>query len=50
MNPNKPTTIDEYIAEFPQETQVILQQVRAIFKKQLQMQKKRSVTPFQHSL
>lgn len=33
MTPNKPNTIDEYLAGFPQETQLILEQVRATIRK-----------------
>ena len=33
MMPGKPTNIDEYIAEFPKETQIILEKIRTIIKK-----------------
>jgi uncharacterized protein YdhG (YjbR/CyaY superfamily) len=33
MTPTKPTTIDEYIAGFPEQTQQLLQQIREIIKK-----------------
>jgi uncharacterized protein YdhG (YjbR/CyaY superfamily) len=33
MNPNAPTTIDEYIAGFPDDIQLILNQVRSIVKR-----------------
>lgn len=33
MTINKPTNTDEYIASFPKETQLLLEQIRAIIKK-----------------
>lgn len=32
MNPEKPDNVDQYIANFPEETQVLLQQVRETIK------------------
>lgn len=49
MTTNKPTNIDEYITNFPKDTQLILEKIRVLIKEVYLKLKKPSVIPFQRS-